>query len=110
MSKFIEVHETIINVDDIRKVEFLGDDIYLGLFPKGQHGEYICDFIPFDFARIHTFDGNVIPLFIHLYIPEEEESEDDWIKRNRAYIRMTMTQLSDILKPINITGKEYFDF
>lgn len=36
MSKFIEVHDTIINVDDIRKVEFLGDDIYLGLFPNGS--------------------------------------------------------------------------
>ena len=110
MSKFIEVHETIINVDDIRKVEFLGDDIYLGLFPRGQHGEYVCDHIIFNFAEIHTFDGNVTLVSVDLYPPEQEESEDDWIKRNRAYISMTMTQLSDILKPINITGKEYFDF
>lgn len=109
MSKFIEVHDTIINVDDIRKVEFLGDDIYLGLFPRGQHGEYICNYIVFDFAKIHTFDGGIIPLFIHLYIPEDEETVEEWEKRNRAYINMTMTQLSDILKPINITGKEYFD-
>ena len=29
MNKFIEVHDTIINVDDIRRVEFLSDDIYL---------------------------------------------------------------------------------
>lgn len=108
MSKFIEVHETTINVDDIRKVEFLDDDIYLGLFPKGLYGEYMCDFIPFDFAKIHTFDGNVIPLFIHLYIPKDEETVEEWEKRNRGYINMTMTQLSDILKPINITGKEYF--
>lgn len=110
MSKFIEVHETIINVDDIRKVEFLGDDIYFGLFPRGKEGQFICDFIPFDFARIHTFDGNVIPLFIHLYIPQDEETVEEWEKRNRSYVNMTMTQLSDILKPINITGKEYFDF
>ena len=96
MSKFIEVHDTIINVEDIRKIEFLGDDIYLGLFPKGQNGEYIYAFIP--------FDGNVISLFVHLYIPEE-----DWIKKNRAYISMTMTQLIDILKHIKTTEKEYFD-
>lgn len=109
MSKFIEVHDTIINVDDIRKVEFLGDDIYLGLFLKGQHGEYICDFIDFDFARIHTFDGNVIPLFIHLYIPEDEETEEEWANRNRVFINITMTQLNNILKPIKITGHEYFE-
>lgn len=107
MSKFIEVHDTIINVDDIRKVEFLGDDIYLGLFPKGQNGEYVCNYIPFDFAKIHTFDENVILLSIDLYIPQDEESEDDWINRNRAYISMAMEQLYDILKPIKITEKEY---
>nr|DAF76792.1 MAG TPA: hypothetical protein [Caudoviricetes sp.] len=108
MSKFIEVHDTIINVDDIRKVEFLDDDIYLRLLPKGQHREYVCDFIVFDFAKIHTFDGNVILLSIDLYIPQDEESEDDWINRNRAYISMTMEQLHDILKPIKITEKEYY--
>lgn len=109
MSKFIEVHDTIINVDDIRKVEFLGDDIHLGLFPKDKEGQIICDFIPFDFARIHTFEGNVIPLFIHLYIPEDEETEEEWANRNRVFINMTMEQLNNILKPIKITGHEYFE-
>lgn len=109
MSKFIEVHDTIINVDDIRKVEFLGDDIYLGLFPKDKKEQTICDFILFDFARIHTFEGNVIPLFIHLYIPEDEETEEEWANRNRVFINMTMEHLSNILKPIKITGHEYFE-
>lgn len=107
MSKFIEIHDTIINVDDIRKVEFLGDDIYLGLLPKGKDGQVICDYIPFDFARIYTFDRNMTLLTLDLYPPCDYESEDDWIKENRAYISMTMTQLSDILKPIKITGKKY---
>lgn len=109
MSKFIEVHDTIINIDDIRKVEFLGDDIYLGLFPKGQNGEYVCDFVVFDFAKIHTFDGNVTLLSIDLYQPEQEEKTEDWINRNRAYIENAMTQLSDILNPILITDKAYLE-
>lgn len=45
MSKFIEVHDNIINVDDIRKVEFLGDDNYLNLFPKDKEGQAKCSFI-----------------------------------------------------------------
>lgn len=109
MSKFIEVHDTIINVDDIRKVEFLGDDIHLGLFPKDKNGQIVCDCIPFDFAKIHTFDGNVLLLSIDLYTPENDSDEncDSWVDLNRAYINMTMMQLDDILKPAMLTGKEY---
>lgn len=103
MSKFIEVHDTIINVDDIRKVEFLGDDIYLELFPKGEDGQIVCDYITFDFAKIHTFDGNIILVSIDLYQPQDEETEGHWININRGYINMTMIQLDDVLKPINIT-------
>ena len=107
MSKFIEINDTIINIDDVRRIEFLGDDIYLGLFPKGEDGKLIGDYVSFDFAKIYTFDGNVTVVSIDLYIPEDEETEDEWTNRNRAYINMTMEQLREILKPIKLAGKEY---
>ena len=109
MSKFIEVHDTIINIADIRKVEFLGDDIHLGLFPRDEDGEILSDYIIFNFAKIHTFDGSVILLSIDLYPPEDDSDEkiDIWFDLNRSYISMTMTQLDDILKPIKLTEKEY---
>lgn len=109
MSKFIEIHDTVINTDDVRRVEFLNDDVYLGLFPRGENGEFIVDYVPFDFAKIYTFDGNVILVSIDLYIPADEETEDEWFKRNRAYINMTMEQLNEILNPTKLTGKEYID-
>lgn len=107
MSKFIEINDIVLNIEDIRKVEFLGDDIYLGLFPKGQNGECLVDFVLFDFATIHTFSEELIVLSLHLYSLEEDESEDEWINRNRAYINMTMTELYEVLKPIKIGNKEY---
>ena len=107
MSKFIEINDIVLNVEDIRKVEFLGDDIYLGLFPKDQNGECLVDYIPFDFARIYTFSKEQILLSLHLYFQEEGESEDEWINRNRAYIGMTMTELYEVLKAIKIGNKEY---
>lgn len=106
MSKFIEINDTIINIDDVRRIEFLGDDIYLGLFPKGEDGKLIGDYVSFGFAKIYTFDGNVTVVSIDLYIPEDEETEDEWTNRNRAYINMTMEQLREILKPIKLAGKE----
>lgn len=109
MSEFIEVHDTIINIDDIRKVEFLGDDIHLGLFSRGEHKEYVCDYIIFNFAKIHTFDGNVILVSIDLYTPKDEENVEDWIDKNRSYIAATMNGLHDILKPECITENEYID-
>ena len=107
MSKFIEINDTIINTDDVRRIEFLGDDIYLGLFPKGEDGKLIGDYVSFDFAKIYTFDGSVVLISIDLYPPEDGEIEDEWINRNRAYINMTMEQLREILKPIKLAGKEY---
>ena len=107
MSKFIEIHGTVINTEDVRRVEFLSDDIYLGVFPRGKNGEFICDYVTFGFAKIYTFDGNVTVVSIDLYIPEDEETEDEWTNRNRAYINMTMEQLREILKPIKLAGKEY---
>ena len=109
MSKFIKIHETVINIDDVRRVEFLNDDIYLGLLPRGENGEFIGDYVTFDFAKIYTFDGNVISVSIDLYKPESEETEDEWIKRNRAYINMTMEQLNEILNPAKLTEKEYIN-
>ena len=107
MSKFIEIHDTVINIDDIRRVEFLGDDIYLGLFPKDNNGEVIGEFINFNFAKIYTFGNKAFLLSVDLYLPEEDESEEDWIKRNRSYIGITMTDLYEVLKPIKIGNKEY---
>ena len=104
MSKFIEIHDTIINIDDVRRIEFLGDDIYLGLFPKGEDGKLIGDYVSYDFAKIYTFDGNVVLISIDLYPPEDGEIDDEWINRNRAYINMTMEQLREILKPIKLAG------
>ena len=109
MSKFIKVHDTILNIDDIRRVEFLSDDIYLGIFPRGEDGQFICDYVPFDFAKIYTFDGNVIVVSIDLYIPSDEETEAEWVNRNRAYINMTMEQLNEILNPTKLTEKEYIN-
>ena len=109
MSKFIEIHDTVINIDDVRRIEFLGDDIYLGLFPKREDGKFICDYVPFDFAKIYTFDGNVVLISIDLYLPEDGENEDEWINRNRAYIGQFMEEIYSILKPFKVDGKEYAD-
>lgn len=107
MSKFIEVHDTIINTDDVRRIEFLGDDVYLGIFPKGSKGDIIVDCISFDFAKIVTFDGNTYLLSIDLYPTEVGQTEDEWININRAYISETMIQINELLSPIKLTGKEY---
>ena len=109
MSKFIEIHDTVINIDDVRRIEFLGDDIYLGVFPRGKNGEFICDYVTFGFAKIYTFDGNVTVVSIDLYIPEDGENEDEWINRNRAYIGQSMEEIYSILKPFKVDGKEYSD-
>lgn len=109
MSKFIEINDTIINIDDVRRIEFLGDDIYLGLFPKGEDGKLIGDYVSFDFAKIYTFDGNVVLISIDLYPPEDGEIEDEWINRNRAYIGQFMEEIYSILKPFKVDGKEYAD-
>ena len=107
MNKFIEVNNTLINVKDIRKVEFLGDDVYLGLLPKTEKGIYLVDCIPFEYAKITTFSNEELILSIDLYVLESEENEDSWCKKNRAYISMSMQELYKVIKPIKIDGLEY---
>lgn len=107
MAKFIEIHDTIVNVNEIGTVRFLGDDIYLGLFPKGENGEPIADYIAFDFAKVTLIGGEEITMSIHLYYPEEGETEDDWVKRNRAYLNWSMTELTEQLNPTKVTNREY---
>ena len=107
MSKFIEVHDNVINTDDIRRIKFLGDDIHLGLFPKDSKNKTIvCDYVVFDFAKIVTFDGNKYLMSLDLY-PPQEESVDEWSALNRAYISSMMTQLYELINPIKVTGREY---
>ncbi|WP_042683147.1 hypothetical protein [Anaerosalibacter massiliensis] len=110
MGKFIEVHNTIIDVDSISKIEFISDDIYLGLFPRDKEGNILIDFIPFTFAQIELFTGEKVDLDVDLYHPEEGEEEGDWIKRNRMYINVSWTKLIDSLGDIEkITGYEYME-
>jgi len=112
MNKFLEVHGTLINTKDIRRVEFISDDIYLGLLPKvlgllpKVNGE-VVDCIDFVYAKIHTFDNREIDLAIDLYALEECETEEAWINRNRAYINTSMTMIYDLLNPIKVTDLEY---
>ena len=106
MSKFVEIHNSMINIQDIRRVEFLSDDVHTQLFPTDEKGEILVDYIPFEFAKIYTSDGE-FPLVLDLYVPEEKEDKEEWFKKNTAYISMMMTELAEILKPVKITGKEY---
>lgn len=108
MAKFIEVHNTIISTESISKVDFISDDIYLGLIPKDKEGNFILDYIPFTFGQIELSTGEKIDLDIDLYQPEDGETEEYWIKRNRAYINVSWTKLVDALGDIEkITGYEY---
>lgn len=106
MNKFLEVHGTLINTKDIRRVEFISDDIYLGLLPR-VNGEIVVDYVDFTYAKIHTFDNREIDLEIDLYALDEGETEEEWIKRNRAYINTSMTMIYDLLNPIKVTDLEY---
>lgn len=110
MARFIDVHGDFINIEDIRKVEHMPDDIYLGLFPQNAEQKIIVDYIPFTFAKIHTFLGEEIDLDIDLYPPEEDEDVEGWINRNRSYINQSITTLKNTLgEIIEITGFEYKD-
>ena len=106
MNKFLEVHGTLINTKDIRRVEFISDDIYLGLLPR-VNGEIVVDYVDFTYAKIHTFDNREIDLEIDLYALDEGETEEEWINRNRAYINTSMTMIYDLLNPIKVTDLEY---
>lgn len=108
MKNFIEIHDYILNIESISKIEFLTDDVYLGLFPKDKEGNICVDFVPFTFARVELFTGEKIDLEIDLYQPEEGEKEEDWIKRNRIYINLSWHKLMGSLGEIEkITGYEY---
>lgn len=106
MERFLEVHDTVININDIRRVEFISDDIYLGLLPR-VNGEIVVDYVDFTYAKIHTFDNREIDLEIDLYAPDEGETEEEWINRNRAYINMSMTKIYELLNPVKVTEFEY---
>lgn len=67
MAKFIEVHNTILSIDSISRVDFISDDIYLGLFPKDEEENMLIDFIPFTFGQVELFTGEKIDLDIDLY-------------------------------------------
>lgn len=110
MAKFIEAHNTIINIEEIARVDFISDDIYLGYFPKDEDGNILVDFMDFVFAKIHLFSGDIIELSIDLYPPEEYENDEDWYKRNRNYINLQWTSLTKALGEITeVTGIEYED-
>lgn len=106
MERFLEVHDTVININDIRRVEFISDDIYLGLLPR-VNGEIVVDYVDFTYAKIHTFDNREIDLEIDLYALDEGETEEEWINRNRAYINMSMTKIYELLNPVKVTEIEY---
>jgi hypothetical protein len=106
MERFLEVHDTVININDIRRVEFISDDIYLGLLPR-VNGEIVVDYVDFTYAKIHTFDNREIDLEIDLYALDEGETEEEWINRNRAYINMSMTKIYELLNPVKVTEMEY---
>ena len=106
MERFLEVHDTVINTKDIRRVEFISDDIYLGLLPR-VNGEVAVDYVDFTYAKIHTFDNREIDLEIDLYALDEGETEEEWINRNRAYINMSMTKIYELLNPVKVTEMEY---
>lgn len=100
--RFIEVNNNMINVANIRRVEFLGDYIHDGLLPTKK-----TEYITFNYCNIHTFDGEVIKLSIDLYQIEDGMSTDEWINLNRYYISKSMETICDILNPVKVTEFEY---
>jgi len=108
VAKFIEIDDTIVNIESIRKAVFLSDDVYLGLFPRDTNKEILVDCIPFTFGQIELNTGEKIDLDIDLYPPEGEETEESWIGKNRAYINMSWGSLTESLGHITkATGYEY---
>jgi hypothetical protein len=108
MSKFIEIHNSLINIESISKVDFISDDIYVGLIPKDTEGNPIVDFVPFTFAQVELFTGQKIDLEIDLYWFEEGENEENWAKRNRTYINLSWNKLINSLGEVTkVTGYEY---
>lgn len=111
MATFIESGRTLINVEDIRKVELLPDDIYLGLFPKNNKGEITVDYISFEIAKVHTFDGSIKTISMDLFPPEDGETSEHWRKRNTAYYNESHAEILRALEVSNgvikVDGFEY---
>lgn len=108
MPRFIEIHNSLINIESISKVDFISDDIYLDLIPRDEEGNTIIDFIPFTFGQVELFTGQKIDLEIDLYYLEEGETVEAWAKRNRSYINLSWDKLINSLGEITkITGYEY---
>ena len=108
MTKFIKVHNHIINIKSISKVEFVSDDIYLGDFPLDEEGKILIDFIPFIFGKIELLSGEKLNMTIDLYWLEEGQTEDDWYERNRRIIKVSWDQLVRTLGDITkVTDYEY---
>ena len=108
MAKFIEVHNHIINIESISKVEFISDDIFLGDFPLDSEGDPQIDFLSFTFAKLELVSGEVIDMNIDLYWPEDGESQDNWYEQNRLCIKISWKKLKETLDTIvKITDYEY---
>lgn len=108
MQKFIKVDELIINVETIDRVEFISDDIYKGLFPITEKSTPNIDYVPFTYAKIILYDGKEVELSLDLFWPEDYETEEQWVARNRAYINMSMDRIRKALENIvTVTGIEY---
>lgn len=108
MAKFIEIHNHIINIESISGAKFISDDIYLGLFPTGKDGQILVDMVPFSYGTVELMSGEIIEMQLDLYPPSEDETEDGWFKRNRAYINASWEDLKSILGNIpQIGGYEY---
>jgi hypothetical protein len=107
MAKFIQVNQELINIEDIRKVDILSDDIYLGLFPRNDEEIIDADCVPFEIAAIHTFGGDVIKVSMDLFPPEEDEIEDSWSHRNRYYFNKCVAEIMKALDITKVDGYEY---
>ena len=108
MAKFIKAHDHIINVKSISKIEYLGDNIYLGDFPLNEKGECEVDFIPFTFGKIELLTGEEIKLSIDLFCPDGEQTDDQWYEKNRMIIKVSWDQLTESLGDITkVTDYEY---
>ena len=99
LPKFIKVNSgQIINVDCIKKIEFISDDVYLGLFPEAKY----LDFISFNYGRIYLKNGEEINLNYDLYLPEEGQKKKLWREENMNKIRKFWRNIEKVLSPEKI--------
>lgn len=108
MAKFIKVHDHIINIESVGKVEYLHDDISLEYFPTDENGKIVIDYMPWPFAELELLTGGKIMLEIDLYDPEDGQTEDEWLERNKRIIKVSWDQLVNALGDVTkVTGYEY---